>query len=85
MYNIIKRGLGGIVLEEFQICNSVSTIRKKRGYTQMELAEITKFSQQYISNVENGKIIPSISKAIVLAQALGVCYGELFFKCRTIE
>ena len=65
-------------MEKFQVCNSVSVIRKERGYTQLKLAKLADFSQQYI---ERGVLIPSIAKAIKLAEVLGVCHGELFFKC----
>lgn len=68
-------------MEELEICNNVSAFRKEKGYTQVVLSEITKLSQQYISNVERGVIIPSIPKAIRIAEALGVNYGDLFFKC----
>lgn len=68
-------------MEKFQVCNSVSVIRKERGYTQLKLAKLADFSQQYIINIERGVLIPSIAKAIKLAEVLGVCHGELFFKC----
>lgn len=68
-------------LQEIKICNNVALFRKKNGYTQMELSKLTSLSQQYISRVENGVIVPSISKAIILAEALGKCHCEVFYKC----
>ena len=70
-------------MEEIKICNSLASLRKAKGYTQIELSNLTNLSQQYISNVERGVIVPSISKAIILADALGECYCNVFYKCVT--
>ena len=70
-------------MEEIKICNSLASLRKAKGYTQIELSNFTNLSQQYISNVERGVIVPSISKAIILADALGECYCNIFYKCIT--
>ena len=58
-------------------------MRKAKGYTQIELSNLTNLSQQYIGNVERGVIVPSISKAIILGDVLGECYGNIFYKCIT--
>ncbi|TKB31224.1 MAG: helix-turn-helix transcriptional regulator, partial [Mesorhizobium sp.] len=44
-------------------------IREKAGLTQEQLAEISGFSQQYISGLEKGKSNPTIVKLYELAQA----------------
>jgi transcriptional regulator with XRE-family HTH domain len=44
---------------------------KKKKYSQRELAEILGVPQSYISNLENGKINPTLSSMIEIARALG--------------
>lgn len=63
------------------ICNKVASLRKANGYTQIDLSRLTNLSQQYISRVERGLIVPSLPKAIKIAEALGECYCNVFFKC----
>lgn len=65
----------------FKICNQMEKIRKKKGYTQEKLSELTKLSQQYLSNVERGVTVPSLQRAILIADALEVCHCNLFWKC----
>ena len=45
--------------------------------TQEELADRSGFSQQYISELENGRRNPTIVSIYELAQALGVTHEEL--------
>ena len=65
-------------MEEIKICNSSASLRKSKGCTKIELLNLTNLSQQYISNVE--VILPSIYKTIILADALGECYCNIFYK-----
>jgi transcriptional regulator with XRE-family HTH domain len=51
--------------------------RTARGLTQEELAEQSGFSQQYISELENGRRNPTIVSIYELAQALGVTHEQL--------
>lgn len=52
-------------------------IREKAGLTQEQLAEISGFSQQYISGLEKGKRNPTIVTLYELAQALSVSHIDL--------
>jgi transcriptional regulator with XRE-family HTH domain len=52
-------------------------IRLAKGLTQEELAELSGFSQQYISDLERGRRNPTVVSLYELAQALGVNYLEL--------
>lgn len=52
--------------------------RKKKGYTQAELAEILGYSIQHISHIENGITKMSIDFIIALANVLEVSLDELF-------
>lgn len=52
-------------------------IREKAGLTQEQLAEISGFSQQYVSGLEKGKRNPTIVTLYELAQALRVSHIDL--------
>jgi transcriptional regulator with XRE-family HTH domain len=52
-------------------------IRLAKGLTQEQLAELSGFSQQYISDLERGRRNPTVVSLYELAQALGVHYMEL--------
>jgi transcriptional regulator with XRE-family HTH domain len=55
----------------------VQRIRQKKGLTQEQLAEISGFSQQYISGLEQGQRNPTVVTLYELASALGVSHIEL--------
>ena len=46
--------------------------RKKLGYTQKYICEISGISASYISDLENGKSTIELGKAIYLANLLGI-------------
>jgi transcriptional regulator with XRE-family HTH domain len=56
---------------------NVRRIRQKRGLTQENFAEISGFSQQYLSSLENGRRNPTVVTIYELATALGVSHMEL--------
>jgi transcriptional regulator with XRE-family HTH domain len=56
---------------------NVARIRREKGLTQEQLAEISGFSQQYISGLEQGRRNPTIVTLFELATALGVGHLEL--------
>lgn len=56
---------------------NVRRIRKAKGLTQETLAEVSGFSQQYLSDLERGRCNPSIVTLYELAQALGVSHVDL--------
>lgn len=47
-------------------------IRRERGLTQEQVAELSGFGQQYISGLERGHRNPTVVTVYELAQALGV-------------
>jgi transcriptional regulator with XRE-family HTH domain len=55
----------------------VRRIRLKRGLTQEQFAEISGFSQQYLSGLEKGKRNPTVVTVFELASALGVSHIDL--------
>lgn len=56
---------------------NVRRIRLKKQLTQEDFAELSGFSQQYISGLEQGQRNPTIVTIYELAKALGVSYLDL--------
>jgi transcriptional regulator with XRE-family HTH domain len=56
---------------------NVLQVRIKKGLTQEQLADLSGFSQQYISGLEQGKRNPTIVTLYELAQALRVSHIDL--------
>jgi transcriptional regulator with XRE-family HTH domain len=56
---------------------NVRRIRLKKGITQEKFAEISGFSQQYISGLEQGRRNPTVVTLYELASALGVSHMDL--------
>lgn len=56
---------------------NVRKIRQKRGLTQEKFSEISGFSQQYLSSLENGRRNPTVVTIYELATALGVSHMDL--------
>lgn len=61
--------------------NNIAKIRKSRGLTQKELALKLGSSQQFISDIENMKAIPSLTMAFKIKNILDVDLEELFYLC----
>lgn len=56
---------------------NVKRVRERRGLTQERLADVSGFSQQYISGLEQGRRNPTVVTLYELARALGVSHIEL--------
>jgi transcriptional regulator with XRE-family HTH domain len=56
---------------------NVRRIRLEKGLTQEQFAERSGFTQQYISDLEQGKRNPTVVTLFELAQALGVAHVAL--------
>lgn len=54
------------------IGDNIKTLRKKRRYTQTELAKEVNLSPQMISLIESNSVLPSIISLKKIATALGV-------------
>lgn len=52
-------------------------LRLAKGLTQEQFAEISGFTQQYVSGLERGRRNPTIVTLFHLAQALGVSHVDL--------
>ena len=57
--------------------NNIRVIRKRRGYSQEEFADITGFSRSYYTEVETGKRNISVLNLIKIIEALKVDPNEI--------
>ena len=60
------------------IGNNLARLRKQKGLNQDALSKRTGLSRSYISLIETGKKIPSVSSLSKIADSLGVRAGEIF-------
>lgn len=56
----------------------IRAFRKEKGFTQSQLAEITKLSDNFIGYIERGETTPSLHSLERIAQALSVELQDLF-------
>jgi transcriptional regulator with XRE-family HTH domain len=52
-------------------------LRREKGFTQEQFAEISGFTQQYVSGLERGRRNPTVVTLLHLANALGVNHVDL--------
>lgn len=52
--------------------------RKERGYTQEQLAELTKLSTRHIAGIEKGEANPSFEVLYTITTVLGVSFDVIF-------
>jgi transcriptional regulator with XRE-family HTH domain len=64
---------------------NVRRIRQKKGLTQEKFAELSGFSQQYISSLEQGRRNPTVLTLYELATTLGVSHVELVVPIRQVH
>ena len=60
------------------IGNKIRILRKLKGLTQTELAELVLKDRQYLYKIEKGLVTPNISTIVILANAMRVPLGEFF-------
>lgn len=58
--------------------NKIKESREESGMTQKELARKAGISRPFLSNVENGTAVPTVTKAVDIALALGKTVDEIF-------
>ncbi|MFZ0209213.1 MAG: helix-turn-helix transcriptional regulator [Roseiarcus sp.] len=52
-------------------------LRREKGFTQERFAEVSGFTQQYVSGLERGRRNPTVVTLFHLATALGVSHVDL--------
>lgn len=55
----------------------LASTRKERNLTQEKLAEMTNLANNYISNIENSRSIPSLETLVKLCEALEITPNDL--------
>ena len=80
MYSIlyVKLTLQIYIREEIVIKNLVANLRKEKGITQQQLADMVNVTRQTIISLENGKYNPSISLAYAISKTFGKIIEEVF-------
>ncbi len=58
----------------------LARIRRERGLTQEKLAERANLANNYISNIENGRSIPSLETVVKLCEALDATPNDLLME-----
>ncbi len=66
-----------MVVDYALIGRRLAEIRKSRKLTQEKLAEQTDLANNYISNIENSRSIPSLETLVKLCEALDVTPNEI--------
>ena len=61
-----------------QISNKIKSVRKDRGFTLQEVADRAGVTKGLISQIENGRTIPSLLVLIQLVKALEIGLDEFF-------
>ena len=61
-----------------QISNKIKSVRKERGLTLQEVADRAKVTKGLISQIENGRTIPSLLVLIQIVKALDIGLDEFF-------
>jgi transcriptional regulator with XRE-family HTH domain len=59
------------------IGRNFARLRREKGFTQEQFADISGFTQQYVSDLERGKRNPTAVGLFQLATALGVSHVDL--------
>ncbi|MEW5952595.1 MAG: helix-turn-helix transcriptional regulator [Bacillota bacterium] len=59
------------------VAGTIAKFRRKKGWTQAELAEITGLSRGYIAAIEQGRKIPAPKTLVIIAEGLGAAVDEL--------
>lgn len=63
---------------EERLVVDLKAVRQVAGLTQGELAERAGVSRKTVNTIENGVFTPSVTVALLLAEALDVPLGDLF-------
>jgi len=56
----------------------LKAVRKERGYTQEQLAELTKLSTRHVASIEKGEANPSFEVLYTIISVLGTSFDAIF-------
>lgn len=60
-----------------RFCERLGAVRRKRGYTQEQLARLAEVSIGTVRDLEQGRRMPWMTTAVALARALGTTVEQL--------
>ncbi len=63
---------------EQKVGRQIQQLRKQKGYTQEQLAEMIDLSTNYLSDIERGKSFPRPEKLVAIMNTLGCSADDLF-------
>lgn len=63
---------------EQKIGRQIQKLRKAKGYTQQQFAEMVDLSTNYLSDIERGKSFPRPEKLVAIMNALGCSSDDIF-------
>lgn len=66
-----------------RVINHIAEIRKKKGITQVKMAEDLQVTRQTVNAIENNKYNPSLELALKLIEYFNVPIHELFYLEKT--
>lgn len=70
---------GETVTSVVPVRNSLRVLRAERGLSQQALANAAGMARQTVSEIERGRLNPSIAHALLLAMALVKCVDDVFY------
>ena len=65
--------------KELILCNNLKDVRKIKGFSQEQLAELVGTTRQTIIAIEKGVFNPSAKLALILCTALDCKFEDLFY------
>ncbi len=65
--------------EELVLKNRLKEVRKEKGYSQQNLADMVGVSRNTISSIETGQFNPTAKLALILCIALDKKFEDLFY------
>ncbi len=65
--------------DELKLCNNLAEVRKEKGLSQTELAQMVGVVRQTISSIETGQFNPTAKLGLILCIALDKKFEELFY------
>ena len=60
------------------LCSKIKILRKSRGVSQEDLAKQSEITRTYLTQIENGKVNPSIGKIKKISENLNISLCEMF-------
>lgn len=65
-------------MENAAMHNNIATLRKQRGYSQVEFAEKVGITNWWLNHIESTKHKPSLALSMRIAESLDVTLNDIF-------